>query len=49
MSTDETLRNEIPFVRVGTTLYKIVNQPRLNVGYVKKRIVWNAKSYRCVT
>lgn len=24
---DETLRNESPFVRVGTTLYKIVNQP----------------------
>jgi len=41
MSTDETLRNESPFVRVGTTLYKIVNQPRLNGGYVKKRIVWN--------
>ena len=29
------------FIRVGTTLYKLVNQPRLNGGYVKKRIVWN--------
>lgn len=46
MSTDETLRNESPFVRVGTTLYKIVNQPRLNEGYVKKRIVWNNETLR---
>ena len=29
------------FIRVGTTLYKLVDQPRLNGGYVKKRIVWN--------
>ena len=46
MSTDETLRNESPFVRVGTTLYKIVNQPCLNGGYVKKRIVWNNETLR---
>lgn len=46
MSADETLRNESPFVRVGTTLYKIVNQPRLNGGYVKKRIVWNNETLR---
>lgn len=46
MSTDETSRNESPFVRVGTTLYKIVNQPRLNGGYVKKRIVWNNETLR---
>lgn len=46
MSTDETLKNESPFVRVGTTLYKIVNQPRLNGGYVKKRIVWNNETLR---
>lgn len=46
MSTDETLRNESPFVRVGTTLYKIVNQPRLNGGCVKKRIVWNNETLR---
>lgn len=46
MSTDETLRNESPFVRVGTTLYKIVNQSRLNGGYVKKRIVWNNETLR---
>ena len=26
------------FIRVGTSLYKIVEQPRLNGGYVKKRI-----------
>ena len=31
------------FIRVGTTLYKIVEQPRLNGGYVKKhgRMVTN--------
>ena len=40
------MRNESPFVRVGTTLYKIVNQPRLNGGYVKKRIVWNNETLR---
>ena len=26
------------FIRVGTTLYKIVEQPKLNGGYVRKRI-----------
>ena len=35
------------FIRVGTTLYKLVNQPRLNGGYVKKRIVWNNETLRC--
>lgn len=34
------------FIRVGTTLYKIVNQPRLNGGYVKRRIVWNNETLR---
>ena len=24
------------FIRVGTTLYKLVNQPRLNGGYVRE-------------
>lgn len=33
------------FIRVGTTLYKLVNQPRLNGGYVKKRIVWNYEAH----
>ena len=37
MSTKEAFKNESPFVRVGTTLYKIVNQPRLNGGHIKKR------------
>lgn len=32
------------FICVGTTLYKLVNQPRLNGGYVKKRIAWNNKT-----
>ncbi|MEQ3080783.1 primase-helicase family protein [Bacteroides cellulosilyticus] len=34
------------FIRVGTTLYKIVNQPRLDGGYVKKRIAWNTETLR---
>ena len=46
MSTKETLKNENPFVRVGTTLYKIVSQPRLNGGHVKKRIVWTNETLR---
>ena len=34
------------FIRVGTTLYKLVNQPRLNGGYMRKRIVWNNETLR---
>ena len=34
------------FIRVGTTLYKIVNQRRINGGFVKKRIVWNNETLR---
>ena len=34
------------FIRVGTTLYKIVNQPLINGGFVKKRIVWNNETLR---
>ena len=39
------IRNE-EFIRVGTTLYKLVNQPRLNGGYMRKRIVWNNETLR---
>ena len=35
MTKNDIEREE--FIRVGTTLYKLVNQPRLNGGYVKKR------------
>lgn len=31
---------------MGTTLYKIVEQSRLNGGYVKKRIAWNNETLR---
>ena len=34
------------FIRVGTTLYKIVEQPKLNGGYIKKRIAWNNETLR---
>ena len=34
------------FIRVGTTLYKIVEQPKLNGGYVSKRIAWNNETLR---
>ena len=43
----KTTKNEKEeFIRVGTTLYKLVNQPRLNGGYVKKRIPWNNETLR---
>ena len=34
------------FIRVGTMLYKIVDQPTLNGGYVRKRIAWNNETLR---
>ena len=34
------------FIRVGTTLYKIVNHPRIDGGYVRKRIAWNSETLR---
>ena len=34
------------FIRVGTTLYKIEEQPKLNGGYVRKRIAWNNETLR---
>ena len=34
------------FIRVGTTLYKIVNQPRIDGGYARKRIAWNSETLR---
>ena len=43
--TDSGIAKE-EFIRVRTTLYKLVNQPRLNGGYVKKRIVWNNETLR---
>ena len=44
MSKSDICKEE--FIRVGTTLYKLVNQPRLNGDYVKKRIVWNNETLR---
>ena len=44
MSKSDISKEE--FIRVGTTLYKLVDQPRLNGGYVKKRIVWNNETLR---
>ena len=34
------------YMRVGTTLYKVVNQPSANGGYEKKRVVWNNSTLR---
>ena len=31
---------------MGTTLYKVVNQPRINGGHTKKRVVWNNETLR---
>ena len=33
-------------MRVGTTLYKIVNQPYANGGYEKRRVIWNNSTLR---
>ena len=44
MSKSDICKEE--FIRVGTTLYKLVNQPRLNGGFVKKRIAWNNETLR---
>lgn len=43
--TDSGMARE-EFIRVGTTLYKIVEQPVLNGGYVRKRIPWNNETLR---
>lgn len=37
---------EEEYMRVGTTLYKVVNQPCANGGYEKKRVVWNNSTLR---
>ena len=37
---------EEEYMRVGTTLYKVVNQACANVGYEKKRVVWNNSTLR---
>ena len=34
------------FIRVGTTLYKVVDQPTINGGKVRKRIPWNMETLR---
>ena len=35
--------NEV-FIRVGTTLYKVVDQPTITGGKVRKRIPWNMET-----
>ncbi|MDY5434110.1 DUF5906 domain-containing protein [Bacteroides pyogenes] len=37
---------EEEYMRVGTTLYKIVNQPYANGGYEKRRVIWNNSTLR---
>lgn len=34
------------YIRVGTTVYKMVVQPLSNGGYAKKRVVWNTETLR---
>lgn len=34
------------YIRVGTTLYKMVTQPLSNGGFIKKRVVWNSETIR---
>ena len=33
-------------MRVGTTLYKVVNQPCASGGYEKRRVIWNNSTLR---
>ena len=37
--------NEV-FIRVGTTLYKVVDQSNISGGKVRKRIPWNMETLR---
>ena len=37
--------NEV-FIRVGTTLYKVVDQPNISGGKIRKRIPWNMETLR---
>lgn len=39
------LSNEV-FIRVGTTLYKVVDQPTISWGKIRKRIPWNMETLR---
>lgn len=38
--------NKEEFIRVATTLYKIVWKPNLNGGCIKKRVLWNNETLR---
>ena len=37
---------EEEYMRVGTTLYKVVNQPCVSGGYEKRRVIWNNSTLR---
>ena len=37
---------EEEYMRVGTTLYKVVNQPCTSGGYEKRRVIWNNSTLR---
>ena len=37
---------EEEYMRVGTTLYKVVNQPCAGGGYEKRRVIWNNSTLR---
>lgn len=37
---------EEEYIRVGTTLYKVVNQPCASGGYEKRRVIWNNSTLR---
>ncbi|WP_347073338.1 primase-helicase family protein [Bacteroides thetaiotaomicron] len=38
--------NNEKFIRVGTTLYKIVQQPALGGGFIEKRVIWNNETFK---
>lgn len=37
---------EEEYMRVGTTLYKVINQPCASGGYEKRRVIWNNSTLR---
>lgn len=40
------LNEDEKFIRIGTTLYKIVQQPAIGGGFVEKRVIWNNDTFK---
>jgi len=40
------LNEDEKFIRIGITLYKIVQQPAIGGGFVEKRVIWNNDTFK---